>query len=166
MPNLGEMRCLRILDARIINDLATQVCKCLRRTYSWSRRPVRHDYGGAFETMWTKSPVILLVTLVAAHQATAQQPQQDVQTLAHAYDRCMATQAVRLTRTDATDADIFRQATQACLSLQGLLRAAISAQLPPAQAAEILGPMDAQAEPNFMAMLARIRSDRARRANP
>jgi hypothetical protein len=116
--------------------------------------------------MWIKSPVILLVTLVAAQQATAQQPEQDVQTLAQAYDRCMATQAVRLTRTPATDADIFRQATQACLSLQELLRTAINAQLPPAQATDILRSIDAQAEPNFMAMLARIRSDRARRANP
>lgn len=105
---------------------------------------------------------MLMVLLLALQPATAQQPEPNVQILAQAYDRCMATSAVRLTRTAATDQDIFRQASQACLSLGGQLRAAIEAQLPPEQAAELLRSMDAQAEPNFMTMLARIRSDRSR----
>lgn len=76
----------------------------------------------------------------------------------------MATQAVRLTHTAAADADIYAQATQSCRALNEQLRAALNAQLPPVQAAEILAAIDAQAQPNFMAMLSRIRSDRARRA--
>ncbi|MGZ8346419.1 MAG: hypothetical protein ACXWUP_04815 [Allosphingosinicella sp.] len=115
--------------------------------------------------MWIKPSAIALLSLFAAQQATAQQAQPDVQMLAQAYDRCMATYAVRLTHTSATDEDIFMQATQSCLSLNGQLRAAINTQLPPAHATEILQSIDAQAEPNFMTMLARIRSDRARRAD-
>ena len=113
--------------------------------------------------MWTKPSAIVLISLFAVQQAIAQQPQPSVQIIAQAYDRCMATYAVRLTRTAATDEDIFMQASQSCLSLKVQLTAAINTQLPPAQATETLQAIDATAEPNFIAMLARIRSDRARR---
>jgi hypothetical protein len=106
----------------------------------------------------------MLMPLAIAGPAAAQQPQPNVPLLAQALDRCMATQAVRLTHTTATDADIYAQASRSCLSLSDELRAAIRTQLPPAQASEILGSIDAQAETNFSALLSRIRSDRARRA--
>lgn len=113
--------------------------------------------------MWIKPSATALVLLLATQPATAQPSQPNVQMLAQAYDRCMATYAVRLTRTAAADAEIYSQAKQSCAELDGQLKAALSAQLQPAQAAEIIQSMDAQAEPNFMAMLAQIRSDRARR---
>ena len=114
--------------------------------------------------MWIRSSPIVLISLLAVQQATAQQPQPSVQIMAQAYDRCMATYAVRLTHTAAPDADIFMQASEACLPLKEQLRAAIQTQLPPPQATQILQSIDAQAEPNFMTMLTRIRSDRAQRA--
>lgn len=111
-----------------------------------------------------KRSAALSIVLCFAASASAQQPQPNIAILAQAVDRCMATHAVRMTHTAATDPEIYAQATQGCLSLSDQLRAAINAQLPPEQASEILASIDAQAEPNFMAMLARIRSDRARRA--
>jgi len=113
--------------------------------------------------MWIKASATALALLLAMQPAAAQPAQTNLQILAQAYDRCMATYAVRLTRTAATDADIYTQATQSCAELDGQLKAALNAQLQPAQAAEIIRSMDAQAEPNFMVMLAQIRSDRARR---
>jgi hypothetical protein len=113
---------------------------------------------------WIKPTVLALILAVAA-PATAQEAQPDFRIVAQAYDRCMATYAVRLTRTAASDGEIFSQASQGCLALKDRLRAAINAQLPPAQAGEILQAIDAQGEPNFMAMLRRIRSDRARRGD-
>ena len=110
-----------------------------------------------------KRSASVLILLLAAQQAAAQQPEPNVMVLAQALDRCMTTHAVRLTHTAATDADIYAQARQSCLSLNDRLRASISAQVPPAQAAEVLRSIDAQAEPSFMALLARIRSDRAQR---
>ena len=107
---------------------------------------------------------LLFLALLAGQQALAQQQQPDMQLLAQAYDRCMATQAVRLTHGDAADQAIFIEAKEACRSLNEQLRLAIGTQLPAAQAAGILQSLDAQSEPNFMALLARIRSDRARRA--
>ena len=103
------------------------------------------------------------LVLVSAQQAAAQDPQPNAMILAQALDRCMVTHAVRLTRTATSDADIFTQARQSCLGLNEQLRASVNAQLPPADAAEMLRSIDQQAEPNFMALLARIRSDRARR---
>ena len=123
---------------------------------------VARPQSGKDEWMWIRPSAMSLLLLFSVQPAAAQQPEPNVQIIAQAYDRCMATYAVRLTRTAATDQDIFRQASQGCLSLGGQLRAAIEAQLPPEQAAELLRSMDAQAEPNFMAMLARIRSDRSR----
>lgn len=104
-----------------------------------------------------------LVLLFAGQQAAAQDAQPNAMVLAQAFDRCMATQAVRLTRTAATDAEILAQARQSCQALNDQFRAAVSAQLPAADAAEMLRSIDLQAEPNFMTLLTRIRSDRARR---
>ena len=111
-------------------------------------------------------PAVLGLVLGIASPATAQEPQQDFRIIAQAYDRCMATYAVRLTRTAASDAEIFSQASQGCLALKEHLRAAINAQLPPADAGELLRAIQTQGEPSFLAMLARIRSDRARRGEP
>lgn len=102
--------------------------------------------------------------LLWTQPAPTQPAEADAMVLAQALDRCMATQAVRLTHTSAADAAIYAQARQSCSPLRDRLRAAISAQLSQADAAGLLQAMDAQAEPNFMNMLARIRSDRARRS--
>ena len=103
------------------------------------------------------------LVLVSAQQAAAQDPQPNAMILAQALDRCMVTHAVRLTRTSASDADIFAQARQSCQPLNDQLRTAINAELPPADSAEMLRSIDQQAEPNFMTLLSRIRTDRARR---
>ena len=113
--------------------------------------------------MRMKLSALAFVLLCAAQQAAAQDPQPNAMVLAQALDRCMATQAVRLTRTAAADAEIYAQARQTCLALNDQFRAAVSAQLPSADAAEMLRSIDQQAEPNFLAMLSRIRGDRARR---
>jgi hypothetical protein len=116
--------------------------------------------------MRRRPTAIALLALFAAQPAAAQQAEPDIQILASALDRCMATYAVRLTRTAASDREIFAQAIQGCGPLDARLRAALRTQLPPAEADEVLRTIDAQAEPNFMAILARIRSDRAAREGP
>ena len=120
--------------------------------------------GSSARGMWIKSSALVLTLPFAMQPAAGQQPLQDVQIVAQAYDRCMATYAVRLTHTAASDQDIFSQASQGCLPLKSRLIEAINAQLPPAQAREVLESIEAQGEPNFMGMLALIRSDRRRRA--
>ena len=112
--------------------------------------------------MGTKAAIVAAAALCAWHGTAAQPVQTNPQVIAQAYDRCMATYAVRLSRTEATDEEIFVQATRGCQSLDDQLTAAINAQVPAAQAAQLLQAMDAQAKPNFMAMLERIRSDRQR----
>jgi hypothetical protein len=104
-----------------------------------------------------------VAVLIGVQPAAAQDPQPNAMILAQALDRCMVTHAVRLTRTPTSDPDIFAQARQSCQPLNDRLRTAINAELPPADAAEMLRSIDQQAEPNFMALLARIRTDRARR---
>ena len=113
--------------------------------------------------MRMKISAAALVLLLAAQQGAAQETQPNAMVLAQALDRCMATQAVRLTRTAATDAEILAQARRSCLTLSDQFRAAVNAQSPAADAAEMLRSIDSRAEPNFMAMLSQIRSDRARR---
>ena len=108
--------------------------------------------------MWFESAAIAALSLGAQPA-----PAQDLGVLAHAYDRCMTTFAVRLTRTAAADADIYAEASRSCASLKNHLRAAVVAQLPAAQSSEMIRAIDSQGETSFMAMLARIRSDRARR---
>ena len=111
-----------------------------------------------------KPALVALASMLVVQPVTAQQRQQNVQILAQAYDRCMATYAVRLTKTPATDEEIYSQAAASCAPLDGQLRTALNAQLEPAQAAEIFRSIDEQAKPNFMATLAQIRSDRAGRS--
>jgi phage protein D len=82
------------------------------------RDAARHQFKER-ERMWTKSSAVVLVSLFAAQQVTAQQPHPNAQILAQAYDRCMATHAVRLTHTTASDKEIFAQATESCLPLDG-----------------------------------------------
>jgi|GEM_PF-2927905 len=103
--------------------------------------------------------------LAAAAQApAAPPPQPSVMTLAQALDTCMATYAVRLSRTDATDEAVFAGAQQGCGPLNQRLRAAVSAELPADQARELLATLETSERPNFMTMLQRIRADRRRRA--
>lgn len=107
-----------------------------------------------------------LVGWLLASASMAQQAPADPQLLAQALDRCMATYAVRLTRTPTADDDIFAQAKLGCQPLTDQLNAAIRAQMPPADAAAITAQLESSAKPNFMAMLAKIRSDRALRERP
>jgi len=99
-------------------------------------------------------------TSIASGQAT----QSEAMTIAQALDRCMTTQAVRLTRTDATDDAIFLSASEACRDLETGLAAALRAERPHDEAEAIIVAMNEQAQPNFQTMLDRIRSDRAARA--
>ncbi|MDV3457909.1 hypothetical protein RZN05_13015 [Sphingomonas sp. HF-S4] len=105
-----------------------------------------------------------LIALSGLQQAPAPQAQVqlDPQIIAQAADRCMATHAVRSSRTSTDDEAIYAQARLSCAPLNDQLAIALRARLAPAQAAEALRTLDAQAKPNFMAMIARIRSDRAR----
>jgi hypothetical protein len=113
--------------------------------------------------MGAKLSIIALALVVGVHQASAQQPHAPVQIIAQAYDRCMATSGVRLTKTAATDEDIYTQAIQSCLSLKRELAAAVDAQMPPKEAAGLLQAVDAQSKPAFLAMVAHIRRDREMR---
>lgn len=102
----------------------------------------------------------LALALSAATSATSQP---NVMIVAQAYDRCMATQAVRLTRTIASDDEIFTRAVQTCAALRTELVEALERELPANQAETTLSAMNAQAKPKFMRLLARIRFDRAKR---
>ena len=84
--------------------------------------------------------------------------------LAQANDRCMTTYAVRMTKTDATDDTIFASAVEGCKELQSQLYAAIDGEYPAPQATELKGQLDARAKPDFLALLQKIRTDRAQRA--
>ncbi|MEH3122491.1 MAG: hypothetical protein PGN16_11015 [Sphingomonas phyllosphaerae] len=88
----------------------------------------------------------------------------DPQIVAQALDRCMTTYAVRLTKTEATDEAIFADATRACSALDEQLKGALKEKLPPAQASDLIAQMDASSKPNFMALIAKIRRDRAARS--
>lgn len=81
---------------------------------------------------------------LASHSALAQSEQANAMMLAQANDRCMTTYAFRMTGTDATDEAIFASATAGCKALKSQL--------------------EAQAKPNFLNLLQKIRADRARRA--
>jgi ABC-type cobalamin/Fe3+-siderophores transport system ATPase subunit len=99
----------------------------------------------------------------ASQPALAQSPQANAMTLAQANDRCMTTFAVRMTKTDATDDAIFSSAIEGCKDLKAQLDAAIANEYPAAQADELKSQLDAQAKPNFLNLLQKIRSDRAKR---
>ena len=113
--------------------------------------------------MSLKSSLVIVACVSVVAPAAAQQPQASVPILAQAYDRCMTTFAVRLTKTAATDEEIFGEAIRSCLPLKTQLTGAILAQLPAAEANKIVQVIDAQAKPSFVSMLAKIRADRAAR---
>lgn len=105
----------------------------------------------------------MLTALLLAAPAAAQ-PAPSIPMLAQAHDRCMAGFAVRLTRTGAADEAILAEAVKGCAAIDGELRAAVRAQMPTAEADALIAQFDATAKPNFMALLQRIRADRAARA--
>ena len=107
--------------------------------------------------------LVMPVALLLALPAMAQTPP-SVPLLAQALDRCMAGYAVRLTRTEATDDAIFAEAVKGCQSIDTQLRAAVRAQVPAVEAARLFREFDDTSRPNFMALLQRIRADRAARA--
>lgn len=109
------------------------------------------------------SSIVALALLTVAQTSAAQQAPLSPQIIAQAVDRCMATYAVRLTRTAASDESIYAAAEQGCRPLNDQLKAAARTAVPPAQADAFIQQLDASAKPNFLAMLARIRSDRAAR---
>lgn len=107
-----------------------------------------------------------LLAAIAAQPSTAQPTQPDASTLAQAFDRCMATYAVRMTRTDASDDAIFAAATEGCKQIDTELTKTVRRDFPPAEAEAAIKQWSAQAKPNFMNLLSRIRADRAAQATP
>lgn len=107
-----------------------------------------------------------LLTAIAAQPSTAQPTQPDASTLAQALDRCMATYAVRMTSTDASDDAIFAAATEGCKQIDTELTKTVRRDFPPAEAEAAIKQWSAQAKPNFMNLLSRIRADRAAQATP
>lgn len=106
----------------------------------------------------------LLIAAAAVASQPAQAPEPSAAVLAQALDRCMTTHAVRLTRTSATDDAIYTEAAAGCKALNEQLGARIAQEYTPAQAAELTTMLEAQAKPNFLSLLQRIRADRRFRA--
>lgn len=113
--------------------------------------------------MQLKALLVVLTGAVSVQPAVAQEGQANAQIIAQALDRCMATYAVRLTRTAASDEEIYAEANRSCAPLNAKFVDAIHAEVPPQQAADLLKTLDETAKPNFFRMLAQIRSDRAKR---
>lgn len=104
------------------------------------------------------------VTLLAAFgQAASAQAPSKMMILAQAQDRCMTTHAVRQTRTSTDDRAIYEFARTECEGLQQQLDASIDLELPAEQAKAVKEQMRAQSKPNFLSLVAKIRSDRAER---
>jgi len=111
-----------------------------------------------------KEKIIAMTILgVAAQSVFAQPTQPDVATLAQAFNRCMTTYAVRLTKTETADEAIYLAAVDGCKQIEVDLTAAIRRNIPAAQSEATLTQWKEQAKPNFMSLLRRIRSDRAAR---
>lgn len=105
-----------------------------------------------------------MAALATATQPLSAQPAQpDAQLLAQAHDRCMTTYAVRLTKTAATDEAIYSEAVSGCSAVKNALGAAIARDFAVDRAAELAALLEAQAKPNFLALLQRIRTDRLNR---
>ena len=114
---------------------------------------------------------LLLAVPLAAQTTPPAAPQpapeaSNVPLLAQMLDRCMATYAVRLTKTDMADEAIFAEAGKGCAGIDLQLRAGVRSQLPAAEAEALIKQFDDTDRPNFMALLQRIRADRAARATP
>jgi hypothetical protein len=116
--------------------------------------------------MSLKSKAVVLVIALGAQPALAQQSQPNAMLIAQALDRCMATYAVRLTKTAASDEEIYAEATKGCGPLNARFVDSVKASVPPEQAAELLKEADKSQKPNFLSMLTKIRSDRAKRERP
>jgi hypothetical protein len=101
------------------------------------------------------------ILALAVQPAFAQPTQSNVATLAQALDRCMATYAVRLTKTGMADEAIYRAAADGCKQIEADLTAAVRRDIPAAQGNAALAQWKEQAKPNFVALLQRIRADRA-----
>ena len=113
---------------------------------------------------YSKIGLLVVGCLTFAQQVSAREAQPNAQIIAQAFDRCMATYAVKLTKTAASDDSIYSQAKEGCQTLENRLTTAIREQTAPAQADELLRIMAAeQAEPTFKLMLSKIRSDRTLR---
>ena len=89
----------------------------------------------------------------------------NLMTVAQAQDRCMTTNAVRLTRETTDDNAIFEQAKAGCAELEAKLNDAIEREVPAGKQAELKAILSESERPNFMTMLAKIRSDRAARGS-
>jgi hypothetical protein len=100
---------------------------------------------------------------VFALPASAQQAQPDLSTLAQALDRCIASYAVRLTKTDMADEAIYKSAVEGCKPIELDLKTAVRRDIAAPQAEAAIQQWDAQARPNFMSLLQRIRTDRVAR---
>ncbi|OYQ31903.1 hypothetical protein CHU93_04080 [Sandarakinorhabdus cyanobacteriorum] len=108
----------------------------------------------------------LAVTMVAqSAPPVAQEAPANVPFLAQMLDRCMATHAVRLSKTDMDDAAIYAEAGKGCAAIDQQLRAGVRSQMPPAEAEALIKQFDATDRPNFLVLLQRIRADRVARGN-
>jgi hypothetical protein len=107
--------------------------------------------------------IAVMAALALWSPAYGQQSEPTLMMVAQAQDRCMTTYAVRLSRQTADEA-IFERAEAGCSELDAQLDAAIQRDVPAAKQAEIRAMLANSKKPNFMAMLAKIRSDRASRA--
>lgn len=108
-------------------------------------------------------PVVLCIGISVPYFAVAETPRQSAMILAQAHDRCMTTYAVRESKTDASDENIFLLATEGCQNLEEELHAAIRNEYPADQADQLIPMLKNQAQPNFYKMLGKIRADRQRR---
>ena len=108
-----------------------------------------------------KKTIAMTLLGLAAQSASAQPAQPDISTLAQALERCLATYAVRLTKTDMADEAIYSAATDGCKQIEAGLTAAVRRDAPGPQGEAALAQWTDRAKPNFMALLQRIRSDRA-----
>jgi hypothetical protein len=106
-----------------------------------------------------------IMIAAAIPPALAQQGQPDVVIVAQALDRCMATYAVRLTKTPASDDIIYAEAVKGCAPLNDKFVEGIKRTVPSRQATELLRDMETSKKPRFLNMLAQIRSDRAKRTS-
>ena len=113
--------------------------------------------------MRTYFGILMLGAVLSAEPAFAQTAQPNAMMLAQANDRCMATYAVRMTKTDATDETIFADATAECKAIDDQLSVAIAKEYSAEQAKELTAMLSAQAKPNFMTMLQKMRTDRLNR---
>ncbi|WP_265587296.1 hypothetical protein [Sphingomicrobium arenosum] len=95
--------------------------------------------------------------------AAVQQVTPETMQLAQTHDRCMTTFAVRLSKETTDDEAIFEQAQAGCAELEQALDARLDADLGPDHAPALKAQLEVAAKPNFLAMLDRIRRDRAAR---